>query len=190
MSKIFCIGSNKTGTTSLSRALSILGYNVAPIWPVFSRDTGILEAYFANDYTKLNAIIDKYDAFKDRPWNHGDFYKYLDMQYPKSRFILTIRDTESWISSYRAFAIKIGLKNRWFYKKVSQACYGNEDFLADEISMARHYETRNDGIVQYFSGQNSRFLTIDLEDINKMEKLSNFLNKSIPLRQYPHLNRR
>jgi len=30
MYKIFCIGQNKTGTTSLTRALSILGYRLCP----------------------------------------------------------------------------------------------------------------------------------------------------------------
>jgi hypothetical protein len=30
MDKIFCIGSNKTGTTSLTKSLQILGYSVCP----------------------------------------------------------------------------------------------------------------------------------------------------------------
>ena len=187
--KIFCIGSNKTGTTSLSRVLSVFGYNVAPINPVFVEQTSILTDYLNGNYQKLERLINTYDAFKDRPWNHKDFYRYLDLKYKDSKFILTTRDSGSWVKSYKSFAEKISLKKRWFYKMVSIDCYGVEDFLSHEDVMIDCYENRNASIKEYFLNRHHDYISLDLCDDNKMIRLCNFLKLPLVEYKYPHLNR-
>jgi len=86
MSKIFVIGSNKTGTTSLKESLSILGFNVCPEY-CYHPDSKILNNFQDGLYQDLFDMVDKFDAFEDRPWNHTDFYQILNNKYPNSKLI-------------------------------------------------------------------------------------------------------
>ena len=62
MSKIFCIGFHKTGTTSLGSALALLGYRLAGA--IGTRDPDIAQ----NVLTRARRIVPNYDAFEDIPW--------------------------------------------------------------------------------------------------------------------------
>ena len=86
--KIFGIGFQKTGTSTLGQALEILGYRVKAETP------RALIPILRGNFKKIQKIIDKYDALEDTPWFM--IYRQLDLLYPGSRFILTLRDKESW----------------------------------------------------------------------------------------------
>ena len=62
MKKVFCIGFQKTGTTSLGEALQILGYRV------HAGHRSIYKLYLRKEFSKLNQIIKQFDAFADMPW--------------------------------------------------------------------------------------------------------------------------
>lgn len=188
MNKVFVIGANKTGTTSLTLALQELGYAVAPENLVFAKGSGVLEEFHAGVYDKVYDIINRFDAFEDRPYNHTDFYKRLDKKFPDSKFILSLRDTQNWIESYRRWNEKINLKTQWFYKIISQTCYGVDDFLANEEVMRKKYEQRNQAIKAYFS-KTGKLLLMDIEAGEGYDKLCSFLNKPVPDKPFPHLNR-
>ena len=69
--KVFCIGHNKTGTTSIGKMLSDFGYNVAPQRP--------FEDFYIKDLALKNKpslfdLIEKYDAFQDIPFSKSDYY--------------------------------------------------------------------------------------------------------------------
>lgn len=188
MTKIFCIGANKTGTTSLTKALAILGYKVCPESIMFDvRSKYFLQVHEKN-YTEIFKVVLQYDAFEDRPWNHTDFYKSLDSTFTDSKFILTIRDSDKWIKSYRRWSSKIGLKRQWFYKLISQTCYGIDDILSDENIMREKYEQRNIEIIEYFKNTN-KLLVVDFEKNSSWDSICTFLNKPIPKFNFPHLNR-
>lgn len=188
MSKIFCIGSNKTGTTSLDSALRSLGYNVCPEKIMFMMGSKYFENQKDGNYESIFELVGKYDAFEDRPWNHTDFYKHLDKKFPNSKFILTIRDVNNWIESYHRWETKINLRSQWFYNLVSNYCYGIDDFLSDENLMRQKYIERNNQIIEYFRNSNN-LLILDLEKNDGWEKLCSFLNKSVPEKSFPHLNK-
>ena len=90
--KIFCIGLNKTGTSSLHEAFSILGLKSVH----FMDDEGnnIKDIIERNYLAKANIIkgLEKYDAFSD--WDKFpytvDIVKEFDKQYPGSKFILNM----------------------------------------------------------------------------------------------------
>lgn len=89
--KIFCIGSHKTATSSLGHALEMLGYSV-------KGSSGVQNQSIDAEVTKLiDKWVPKFDAFQDNPW--PIVYRELDQKYPGSKFILTIRDTDKWLSS-------------------------------------------------------------------------------------------
>ncbi|WP_295888478.1 sulfotransferase, partial [uncultured Thiohalocapsa sp.] len=89
--KIFCIGLSKTGTTSLTEALKILGYD-AVHWYATKH---------AFRYTDDGGIdidwdfFERHDAFADTPI--ARIYPQLDERYPDAKFILTLRDEDAWL---------------------------------------------------------------------------------------------
>ena len=77
LNKIFGIGYSKTGTTSLTKALRILGYN-ALHFPIHT---------MKHSSEKLNLRYEKLwrQAYSDTPIPL--FYKELDKRFPGSKFI-------------------------------------------------------------------------------------------------------
>ena len=89
--KIFCIGVQRTGTTSLKKALRILGYTVS------TSRVDLLPIFVEGDFDKLIPIVNNFDALQDTPWYLC--YKFLDKEYPGSKFIVTVRPVDSWLKS-------------------------------------------------------------------------------------------
>lgn len=187
MNKIFCIGFNKTGTTSLVEFLKSMKYKIFPENIVFKEGSSYFEDFKNGNYSKLYNLIENYDVFKDRPWNQNDFYKNLSELYPTAKFILTTRDVDDWWESYQRWDKKIKLREMWYYKLVSQTCYMVDSFLDYPNESKEIYIKRNNEILEYFKN-NERFLELPLKSNDKLEMLSNFLdNKKI--KKYPHLNK-
>jgi hypothetical protein len=65
--KVFVIGANKTGTTSLHKFLQELGYRVGP--------QGQFELlpfdYFGGKWSRILNIIKNYEAFQDVPFSYA-----------------------------------------------------------------------------------------------------------------------
>ena len=186
--KVFIIGSNKTGTTSLTEAFKILGYKVCPEHIIYEFNSQYLIESSKENYNPLFDLVHKYDVFEDRPWNHTNFYEVLNEKFENSKFILTIRETENWINSYLRWSDKIALRQQWFYPIVSKVCYGNDDFLSDVGNMKSKFESRNKEIIDYFKN-NSNFLIMNLEENHGWQELCNFLNEEIPQIKFPNLNK-
>ncbi len=94
--KIFCIGFQKTGTTSLGKGLELLGFKVC------NPDVLLLDPKIKDK--ALRYAIEKiphYDAFQDNPWPL--LYKELDAMYPGAKFILTTRRPRSWLKSMKQY---------------------------------------------------------------------------------------
>jgi hypothetical protein len=86
--KVFGIGANKTGSTSLEQVFYILGLNVAPQ----SEGEITSEALSKGNILPLRDHIVRYDAFQDVPFSAKSTYAQIDALFPKSKFILTYRD--------------------------------------------------------------------------------------------------
>lgn len=187
MYKIFCIGQNKTGTTSLKIALSLLGYKLCPEDIMYDFGSVHFKDFRDGRYDGILDLVIQYDVFEDRPWNHTDFYKVLDKTYDGSKFILTTRNADQWWDSYIRWDKKIGLRNSWHYRINSEVCYGVDSFLDNPDLSKQIYLDRNNKIKDYFSNK-PNFLILDINEDNKFEKLCGFLNKEVPSKPYPYLN--
>src|SRR5262249_40484301 len=84
--KVFCIGFQKTGTTSMEKALRHFGYRVMG---VFGDDMTLDEVRRTYVDTALK-LAGEYDAVQDLPFPL--VFRELDQAYPGSKFILTVRD--------------------------------------------------------------------------------------------------
>ncbi len=93
--KVFCIGFNKTGTSSVAKALREAGY-LPFAAPRDLDDTPFYPAVFSGNFKPLVEAARHFRAFKDRPWNMCGAFRALDAAFPGSQFILTVRDEEAW----------------------------------------------------------------------------------------------
>ena len=172
--KIFCIGFQKTGTTSLGVALEILGYNVCGVRYDF------IDAIQENNRTLIDDVISQHDAFKDNPW--PVIYKSLDEKYPGSKFILTLRDESAWIKSLvNHFGTTPSVMQDFIYGKSYPK--GNEELYL------RIYRNHNEDVKRYFETRPEDLLVIDLTHEKKWNRICQFLSRPIPNAAFPHENK-
>ena len=93
MTKVFGIGWARTGTTTLGACFRILGFNHQ------SQDLDLVKDVGKGDLRRILALAEKRDSFEDWPWII--LYQELDAAFPGSRFVLTTREPDRWIRSYR-----------------------------------------------------------------------------------------
>ena len=172
--KIFGIGFSKTGTTSLEQALGMLGYRVCG-------PRGVDDPNIA---TNVSAIIDEalpqYDAFLDNPW--PVVYQELDRKCRNSKFILTVRPTESWIGSVAKYFGKAPPT------PMREWIYGVADPRGFEGTFVRLYERHNAEVREYFKDRPGDFLEMRITEGEGWEALCPFLGKDIPDAPFPHRN--
>jgi len=172
--KVFCIGFQKTGTTSLSAALKTLGYRVTGPNGIEDPEIG------KNVHAMTDKLVPKFDAFQDNPW--PIIYRELDAKYPDSKFILTVRDSETWIASLvRHFGRWQTPMRTWIYGVGFPE--GNEDVYVER------YETHNREVLEYFKDRPHDLLVMELGKEGGWEKLCAFLGKEIPDIPFPHANK-
>ena len=171
--KVFGIGFHRTGTTSLALALKLLGYRVTGENGINNPEIGKKAYEIASEY------VEDFDAFQDNPWPL--LYREMDADYPGSKFILTIRDEDSWIQSVlKNFGGKDTPARRWIYGAGDPA--GNED-----VYLAR-YRRHNAEVQEYFKNRPQDFLVMRITEGDGWEKLCPFLGHPIPDEPFPILN--
>lgn len=95
--KLFCIGFNKTGTTSLERVLLDWGLRMPK---QLEQEDILSDVVSTGDYCTLKAFCQDFDAFQDLPFSQSSTFLGCDALFPGSRFILTVRDPKLWVDSY------------------------------------------------------------------------------------------
>ncbi len=175
--KIFGIGLTRTGTKSLAGAMYILGYTV-------------------KHSPKSIDEVREYDFLCDIIISSR--YKFLDCVYPKAKFILTIRDVESWIKSNQQHASRYASRRK--KKSVHRIPLRRAEnrFLTfgityfDEQIYRKVQKTFHEEIYNYFENNYTnpikKLLTLDICEGGGWEKLCPFLEKEIPDRPFPHKN--
>jgi len=201
--KVFCIGTGKTGTTSVEKALRDFGYKMG------NQEKGEL---LLEDYSKrnLNAIVKHCktaEAFQEAPFCFKYTFIPLDIAFPNSKFILTVRDSdEQWYESLVSFHSKIyanneriptidDLKNATYrYKgytwEVRQKVYGIKegDNPYNKKVFVDYYNSHYNTIIDYFKNRKN-LLVINLSDKKAYLKLSKFLNKTPLYDEFPWENK-
>ncbi len=173
--KVIGIGFHKTGTTTLGKALEILGYKIKGVTP------RMILPVIKGNINKALKYAERYDALEDVPW--CILYKELDIYFPESKFILTVRDEESWYkSAKKQFGGYIRPQNEWIYGRK------NGMFKNKELAIKR-YRKHNKETTEYFKNRPNDFLIMDFSKGDGWEKLCSFLSKDIPDVSFPHTNK-
>jgi Sulfotransferase domain/N-terminal domain of galactosyltransferase len=182
--RIFGIGMHKTATTSLHEALQILGYDsehwVSAHWA---------KAIWTEMKSECRSLtLENHYALCDIPITV--LYKELDQAYPGSKFILTLRDDNSWLESVRRHWNPNFNKFRkeWdrdpFSHFIHKQIYGRRDFDAE--TMLATYRRHNAEVLEYFKSRPNDLLVFNSH--GGWPKLCNFLKRPIPDVLYPMRN--
>jgi hypothetical protein len=167
--KIFNIDFNKAGTTSLTKAMEILGFKSIHYKHDHKTIFDIVKKNEINKKELLNGISE-YDFFSD--FGGTNFYKELDRQYPGSKFILTVRETNSWLESLEKHVEK-----------------NKKNLIINRERLKNKKEQKILELKEYFKDRQDDFLIIDICGGDDWEKLCNFLSKPIPQVDFPCLNK-
>lgn len=151
--KVLCLGMPRTGNYSLGEALRILGYTTGHA-PCTVRD------------------IPNADA-----WTEVYFSpRALDLFFPDSKFILTVRDLAGWLRSVHAFAPNV--HPDW-----------NPFWFVDPVRWPWMYHERVNDVLLHF-GSSPRLLIMNICDgKDGWKPLCRFLRKPVPDAPFPHLNK-
>lgn len=174
--KIFGIGMHKTGTKTLGKCLTAMGFNV------LSWNDDVFDLWAEGGPEALLPIVEKYDTFEDWPWTFC--YETLAAHFPDAKFILTVRkNSEIWYDSLCRHA-KIIASSR--HMKRVYGYHMPHDFREEHI---RFYETHNRNVRDFFAARNSDLLEVCWENGDGWPQLVKFVDRPIPLMPFPHENK-
>lgn len=201
--KVFGIGMNKTGTTSLNRAMKDLGYIVG---------NQISAIKYVRDYARrdLKSIV-RYchtaQFFQDIPFSMPFTFIVLDQAFPGSKFILTVRDdSEQWYNSLTHFHTKLWGENGQTPTKNDLLLYDNpengnrweknriffntpEEDIYNKKILIDLYESHNQYVKDYFRFREEDLLVVNLAKEGSYLQLCEFLGKKPKYEEFPWENK-
>ena len=80
--KVFGIGLNKTGTTTLDECYRLLGLGPVAESGGDEDAHASIRSALAGDYAPALAYAERFRCFQDRPWNIGTMYRALAAAFP------------------------------------------------------------------------------------------------------------
>lgn len=202
--KYFCIGCNKTGTTSLAKAFREFDFIVGN-----QSEAELL----SNDHfsEKTDSIINYCmyaEVFQDVPFSLPLAYEYLDKAYPNSKFILTIRDNpDQWYNSLVNFHSKIYcsgdsmptwsmikrsnyVRKNWsfeIHKKMFSL--SEQDNPYDYGKLTNLYTRHIYSVKKYFKNRPEDLLIINLKDKTSFDQFKKFIRVKSEINQFPWENK-
>jgi hypothetical protein len=188
--KVFGVGLSRTGTTSLTRALELLGYR-AVHFPADLVTQTEASAFLMAPASELRlSLLDSVDAVTDTPI--AATYRALDRAYPGSAFVLTIRDCESWLRSCENYWESLlarlydGGLNAPYVRLINKHVYGTDRFDPEKFTaVSRHHQAQ---VHAHFDGRQDDLLTLDICRGEGWRELCAFLGVDVPTTPFPHAN--
>lgn len=201
--KIFCIGHNKTGTTTIESVLKDFGYKLG------NQVQGelLLDAWYHRDFKEIIKFCKTADAFQDVPFSLPYTYQHLDLAYPGAKFILTERDNaEQWYQSLTKFHSKLWAKeNRipnmidlksvkgrykdFAYQYIKYNFQTLDNDLYNKEVLIDHYLRHNDTVKSYFKSRPEKLRVINVSKSEDYATLCQFLDKPITRTDFPWENK-
>lgn len=202
-SKIFGIGNNKTGTTSLDKAMSKLGYKVGN-----QRSAESLHKEWAQrNFKPIIAYCKTAEFFQDVPFSKPFTFIALDQAFPNSKFILTIRDNpEQWYNSLTKFHAKLwgkdgriptkeDLQNAkyiykgWAWDMTRYAAITPENDPYQKAALIQSYIDYNNSVITYFKHRPKDLLILNVAEPGAYRKLCEFIGQPVTSEEFPWENK-
>lgn len=201
--KIFGIGANKTGTTSLKAAMQELGFTVG------NQRTGeqLVDDWAKRDFRRIIKYCRTARFFQDAPFSYDFTYIAIDNAFRGSKFILTIRNSpEQWYESVIRFQSKLyGKDGRiptkedlmevvYIYKgrpwHINRLVNNTpEDDPYNKELWIKRYVTHNEEVKKYFRHRPDDLLVLNVAEENAFADLCQFLGVKKKKEPFPWRNR-
>jgi hypothetical protein len=183
---VFNIGFNKCGTTSLSAALNRLG--VATLHHQFTMTV-------AGEPPRIVRLCDLWRANQQqgrRPFfgldgqvrGYTDFmgercFRLLDEAYPGSKFILTVRPLEDWLTS----------REKHVERNLRRPDYSGGFVKVDRPGWTAEYWSHIEDTGRFFAGRPNDFLVMDIPSGHGWDPLCRLLEAAVPEQPFPWGNK-
>jgi hypothetical protein len=189
--KIFCVGFNKTGTSTIESALKSFGYSMGRQ----AVAEMLIFDWYERTFDRIVRYCETAQAFQDIPFSLPETYRFLDVAFPNSKFILTVRNSkEQWFRSMTRFHTKnfsfdpSRVPNE---EDLRNAVYRYKGYCLDTVKMIYNYpdiplydpghymnlyERHNADVIRYFEGQADRLLVMNVSDAHAYQTLASFLH--------------
>lgn len=175
--KIFGIGLNKTGTTSLKQAFEQLGYRH------LSRKPRLFKLWKRQQYDEIFDFIDDFETFEDWPWPL--MVPQLATRFPDAKFVLTRRKSATiWVESLKRQSEQTNPDNN-----PRRAIYGHDYPHGHEADHIAFYEKHMMEVRSFFADAPERLLDVCWDDGEGWPELCNFLECPKPWGGFPHANK-
>lgn len=201
--KVFCIGFNKTGTTSIETALKGFGYKMG------NQVKGelLLEKWYQRDFKSIIDFCKTAQAFQDIPFSLPFTYIFLDAHFKNAKFILTERDTpEQWYESLTTFHSKKWSDGNQIptVSELKKANYRYQGFAFDfnnfvfgtsetdpyhKETLMNHYLSHINNVKEYFKSRPEKLLVINVSNYSDYGNLCEFLNQTRIEKDFPWENK-
>jgi len=166
--KIFVIGLTHTGKNSVDMALEKFGMT----YKHYPEPKRVIEE------------VENYDVITDTPVIQ--FIEIMDRLYPTAKFILTVRDIESWLQScYVHWANKRPTERQLWNRHSVYGIYKYNERIFRSI-----HKRHNRFVKEYFKERPRKLLVLNVCAGEGYEKLCPFLGLPILDETFPHKNRR
>lgn len=199
--KVFCIGANKTGTTSLEQALKDIGYQLGDQY------TGemLLQDFGKRNFKPIVEFCHSADAFQDAPFSFPYVFIMLDQYFPNAKFILTVRDSaDQWYDSMVNFHAKLFGNGKVPTKEVLQKSFYRyegrpwetnrvlwntpEDDVYNKEILTEYYNRHNANVRDYFRTKDN-LIELNLSASGEYKRMCDFLGKKPIGDDFPWLNK-
>lgn len=177
--KVFGVGWAKTGTTTLGECLRLLGHS-----HVGGR-LDLVQQWASGQYGPLFETLSGYDSAEDWPWLL--MYQELDERFPGSQFILTTREPQGWLRSYRNM-VESEKRSRHLNER-RQLLYGFDVATATDAQLLERVNKHNTDVREFFANRPDDFIELSWEKGDGWPELSRFLKLPEPSMAFPHANR-
>lgn len=175
--KIFAIGLNKTGTVSLHEAVARLGHTSLH-WGGEAAYLDVLRAI--DEGVPVLTYLPDVEVYSDIETLSVNFDR-ADEQYPGSRFILTVRDVDSWLDSRRRHVERNVVRK-------ARGEYTGSYLEVDLDGWRRQWEDHHRRVARHFADRPGDLLVMNITSGDGWELLAPFLGHPIPLEPFPRAN--
>jgi len=188
--KIFVLGYNKTGTKSLSKALTILGFKVM--------DTNgggqlLLDVFdnLKNNKPILNQY-QEYDAFIDYPIFEPTIFSHIVDEYPNANYISLTRNLDDYVESVLKDKVKRlqqGIIDSWNWLGV-----GKQEVFENYPEYQKNWiknrtEFKHQSNLNWLKKKDINWLDLDICSGDEWNKLCNYLGTEVPNVKFPNINK-
>ena len=199
--KIICAGLAKTGTTSMARALRMLGFTVFDFKEHAAfHDEEWLDIYLKGKTPDFASMYEGVDAVTDLP--PSCWFQEISETFPNAKIILTIRDSEDvWLKSYvKQSEVDMNLNDSGFFTTLLMRSWSHRKYYAlnDAMNTAAYGSLKTEATVLFkkkYREHNERVqAVIPKEKLlvynvkQGWKPLCEFLGCEIPEKDFPWLN--